>query len=202
MQWVLFGSAGHKSRPTEGQLKGFDRCTGVLAKQMKCLGSSFWFHPHATFRPMHVHQCSFRFGAVAVLGNSEPLNMWRVNMIPSSPAGPLGTSYAGHLNEADHNMFTSITNDYQIVLFHYVTRSQDDFVRRKINLRSGIYATQFAAMANKNESSPADTDKQYAAFEQEHGFTGEHAICKQGAIIADAMRNARAVKGWNEFNKG
>jgi hypothetical protein len=60
MQWVLFGSGGHKEMPQEGQLKGFDKCTGVLSKQMKCLGSTFWFHPHATFRPTHVHQCNFR----------------------------------------------------------------------------------------------------------------------------------------------
>jgi hypothetical protein len=60
MQWVLFGSGGHRDRPTEGQLKGFNKCNGILSKQMKCLGSSFWFHYHATFRPTHVHQCNFR----------------------------------------------------------------------------------------------------------------------------------------------
>lgn len=61
LQWVLFGSGGHKEMPQDGQLKGFDRCTGVLSKQMKCLGSTFWFHHLATFRPMHVHQCNFRY---------------------------------------------------------------------------------------------------------------------------------------------
>lgn len=64
MQWVLFGSGGHKDRPAEGQLKGFNQCTGVLSKQMKCLGSSFWFHYRATFRPTHVHQCTFRCAAL------------------------------------------------------------------------------------------------------------------------------------------
>ena len=72
MQWVLFGSGGHKEMPVEGQLKGFNKCTGVLSKQMKCLGSSFWFNHHLTFRPTHVHQCNFRCVhccALAAMGN-------------------------------------------------------------------------------------------------------------------------------------
>jgi Glycosyltransferase family 92 len=60
MQWVLFGSAMHKEMPEEGQLAGFNRCTGLLSKQMKCLGNTYWFHHQATFRPTHVHQCNFR----------------------------------------------------------------------------------------------------------------------------------------------
>lgn len=62
MQWVLFGSSGHKDMPAEGQMKSFNKCTGVLSKQMKCLGNSYWFHYHSTFRPTHVHQCNFRCG--------------------------------------------------------------------------------------------------------------------------------------------
>lgn len=62
MQWVLFGSSGHKGMPAEGQMKSFNKCTGVLSKQMKCLGNSYWFHYHSTFRPTHVHQCNFRCG--------------------------------------------------------------------------------------------------------------------------------------------
>ena len=62
MQWVLFGSAGHKHMPEEGQLKAFNKCTGLLSKQMKCLGNTYWFHYHSTFRPTHVHQCNFRCG--------------------------------------------------------------------------------------------------------------------------------------------
>lgn len=61
MQWVLFGSAGHKDMPPEGQLKAFNKCTGLLSKQMKCLGNTYWFHYHSTFRPTHVHQCNFRY---------------------------------------------------------------------------------------------------------------------------------------------
>ena len=205
MQWVLFGSGGHKSRPAEGQLAGFNRCTGILSKQMKCLGSSYWFHPKATFRPMHVHQCNFRPGAVSVLGNSEPLNMWRVKMVPNAEDGPYGASNAGHLSEAEHKLFTTITNSYQVVLFHYVTRSRDDFVKTKINRRSGVYATQFAAMqSDSGQEHPSEEQlaQQYAAFEHEHGFDGQHAICEQGAHLATAMARARTDRGWNEFKKG
>jgi hypothetical protein len=201
MQWVLFGSAGHKERPKEGQLAGFNRCTGVLSKQMKCLGNSYWFHQKATFRPTHVHQCNFRFGGVSVLGNSEPLNMWRVKMVPGANDGPFGASNAGHLSEVEHRFFTDITADYQIVLFHYVTRSQEDFIQRKINLRSGIYATQFAAMQTTASSAPTsdEVDAQYAAFEREHGFDGRFPICEQGAAITAAMEKARTERGWSEF---
>ena len=205
MQWVLFGAGGHKAPPAEGQLKGFNKCTGVLSKQMKCLGNSYWFHNKATFRPMHVHQCNFRFGAVSVLGNSEPLNMWRVKMIPSSDdRGPFGASNAGHLSEAEHKFFTQITNDYQIVLFHYVTRSQEDFVQRKINRRSGVYATQFAALqkADGGELDGLQLDAQYAAFEHQHGFDGDHSVCQQGGAIADAMADARSKRGWSELKNG
>lgn len=62
MQWVLFGSGGHKDPPKEGQLAGFQRCTGVLSKQMKCLGNAFWLFKDMTFRPTHVHQCTLRCG--------------------------------------------------------------------------------------------------------------------------------------------
>lgn len=94
-----------------------------------------------------------RFGAVAVLGNAEPLNMWRVKMTPGpGTAGPYGASYAGHLSENEHKFFTKITNDYQVVLFHYVTRSQNSFVERKINRRSGVYATTYAELAEKDKS--------------------------------------------------
>ena len=198
MQWVLFGASGHKAPPAEGQLRGFHRCTGCLAKQMKCLGSAFWFHPRLTFRPTHVHQCNFRFGAVSVLGNGEPLNMWRVNMVPgSTDNSTLGASHAAHLSEGEQKHFTSITNDYQIVLFHYVTRAQDEFVQHKILRRSGVYATEFAKVA-EDMAAGTSLDAQYAAFEHEHGFDGQHDVCGQGAPLADAMTSARAA-GWNEL---
>jgi hypothetical protein len=88
-----------------------------------------------------------------VLGNAEPLNMWRVKMNPGAGSeGPYGASYAGHLSQNVHKYFSKITNDYQVVLFHYVTRSQNSFIERKINRRSGVYATTYADLAQKDKN--------------------------------------------------
>ena len=58
MQWLLFGSGGHKERPKYGQMAGFDRCNGVLSKQMKCLGNTHYLHPAASFRELEVRSPS------------------------------------------------------------------------------------------------------------------------------------------------
>lgn len=60
MQSVLFGSGGHETQPPSGQLAGFQRCTGVLSQQMKCLGNSYWFHKAATFLRKRTQQCTIR----------------------------------------------------------------------------------------------------------------------------------------------
>lgn len=60
MQSVLFGSGGHTTRPPGGQLAGFQRCTGVLSQQMRCLGSSYWLHDAASFLPKRTQQCTLR----------------------------------------------------------------------------------------------------------------------------------------------
>ena len=65
LQWVLFGSSGYKDPPPLGQLDGFRRCTGVLSKQMKCIGNTYWFNHVNTFIPEAVHQCSFRCAALS-----------------------------------------------------------------------------------------------------------------------------------------
>lgn len=214
MQWVLFGSAGHKEMPAEGQLKGFNKCTGKLSKQMKCLGSTFWFHHHATFRPTHVHQCNFQYaqnpaktmllkcilyrvssdpsfsvahvcqtsnlisrvlhacmkqleksidqkyqvqvscrhGAVAVLGNGNPLFMNRYKIMPGNGEQANSVSYRAHLDPGVHKHNTNITPAHEVVLFHYVTRSQNAFVERKINRRSGIYATTYSELRAKDKT--------------------------------------------------
>lgn len=60
MQWLLFGSNGHKTPPEEGQLEGFTRCTGVPSRQMKCFANTYWFHPSGVFKTNQVHQSVFR----------------------------------------------------------------------------------------------------------------------------------------------
>lgn len=63
MQWILFGSAKQQQHPAEGQLAGFNRCTGQLSKQMKCMGNSYWLQDKIVFRPTHVHQCTLKCAA-------------------------------------------------------------------------------------------------------------------------------------------
>lgn len=139
-----------------------------------------------------------RYGAAAVLGNSDPLGMWRINVKKFGiKQGELwAASYPAHLSEHEHTRYTDITNDYQILLFHYVTRAQHNFVERKINLRSGVYATTYAEIAG-NATADTDTDELYKRFEHEYGFDGEHEICKQGAGLHSAMEAARASGEWN-----
>lgn len=60
MQWLLFGSNGHKTPPEEGQLEGFQRCTGVPSRQMKCFANTYWFHQSGVFKTNQVHQSVFR----------------------------------------------------------------------------------------------------------------------------------------------
>ena len=198
MQWVLFGAAGNKDRPAAGQLAGFNRCTGVLSKQMKCLGSAFWLHETRTFRPTHVHQCTFRDRSVALLGDGQPLPMRRYGIHPGG-SSPFGWSYDGHLEPADFKRAGNVTDALQIVLFHYVTRSQNAFIERKIKLRSGVYATMFAETAHGGRPSQDELDAQYAAFEHKHGFDGQAPVCEQGGAMAAAMAAARAA-GWSELS--
>eukprot|EP00892_Ulva_mutabilis_P003507 jgi/Ulvmu1/1528/UM011_0258.1 len=198
MQWVLFGSGGHKDPPKEGQLAGFQRCTGVLSKQMKCLGNAFWLYKNMTFRPTHVHQCTLRYGAAAVLGNTDPLGMWRVNLQGFGIKGGerFAASYPAHLSPHEHARATNLTDDYQLLLFHYVTRAQNNFIERKINLRSGVYATTFREIQG-NATADTDTDELYKRFEHEYGFDGEHAICQQGSRLTAEMDAARAAGRWS-----
>lgn len=67
MQWLLFGSNGHHTAPVEGQLQGFQRCTGVPSREMKCFANSYWFQPapHSVFKANQVHQSVFRCGTAS-----------------------------------------------------------------------------------------------------------------------------------------
>lgn len=67
LQWIMFGTARQETRPQAGQLAGFDRCTGFLSKQMKCIGNVQWLQERTVFRPGHVHQCTFKYGSPFVL---------------------------------------------------------------------------------------------------------------------------------------
>lgn len=139
-----------------------------------------------------------RFGAAAVLGNAEPLGMSRITVKKFGVKGGerFAASYPAHLSPREHTRSTNITDEYQLLLFHYVTRAQHNFVERKINLRSGVYATTYAEIAG-NATADTDTNELYRRFEHEYGFDGKHAICQQGGRLASAMVSARAAREWH-----
>eukprot|EP00892_Ulva_mutabilis_P002009 jgi/Ulvmu1/11809/UM080_0020.1 len=204
LQWVLFGSSGHKDPPPLGQLEGFQRCTGTLSKQMKCLGNTYWFNHIKTFVPEAVHQCSFRVGGIAALGNGDPIPMKGVDLAPGTNLkGRQGVSYPGHLYPSLHRRYTKLTPEYRIIINHYVTRSQNRFIDRKIRIKAGVYATTYAEILAKR-GGRGSQDELFAEFEHEYRFDGAHAICGQGARAGGAMRAAKEAGEWDaiEFSPG
>jgi hypothetical protein len=137
--------------------------------------------------------------------------MWRVALEPGNPDTVWGTSNPGHLSDNELEKFKTVTDDAQIVLFHFVTRSQNDFMTRKINLRSGVYATEFKNMTIGDGSASGEDgearelpsgrklDGLYARFERDHGFDGDYPVCRQGAALTDAV-NAAVARGWSELD--
>lgn len=137
--------------------------------------------------------CGCRCGAVAAMGNSEPVDMWRVRM--GKGKGPYGISYAAHLPPEDHEPFAALTDEYQLVVFHYVTRSQDKFIERKIKLSgTGKYAETFAQL--RANTSDVSEDALYGRFEALFGLDRERRICTQAAAVSAAMGEAVAAGEW------
>lgn len=147
---------------------------------------------------LHSRRHLYRYGAAAVLGNTDPIGMWRVQLQRFGISGGerYAASYPAHLSPKEHRRSTNITNDYQILLFHYVTRAQNNFIERKINRQSGVYATTYREIQG-NATADADTDELYARFEHEYGFDGDHTICRQGSRLSAAMDAARSSGAWS-----
>lgn len=131
---------------------------------------------------------------MAAMGNSDPVDMWRVSM-KTGGHGPFGISYAAHLPPEDHVAYANLTDEYQIVLNHYVTRSQDKFIERKIKLSgTGKYAETYNAL--RANTTGLSEDELYKRFEELFGLNGGHAVCSQAAQVAQAMRTAQASGEW------
>eukprot|EP00892_Ulva_mutabilis_P002018 jgi/Ulvmu1/11817/UM080_0028.1 len=222
LQWVLFGTSGRRDRPPGGQLRGFQKCAASLSKQMKCLGNAYWLHKAGTFRPKRTQQCTMRIGGVAVLGNGEPLPMWEVAMDRStgfssrrggakrplhgdsdSEHSPLskqvdatGASYMSHLSAEEHEDAQDVTLRYQLALFHYITGSENAFLTRKHAI-AGAFSAQFDEMVAANPG--AERRDVLGRFEVELGLNGDHGVCREGAVLADAMDAAKASGLWSPF---
>lgn len=123
------------------------------------------------------------------MSNSDPL---RTFSVAGPDLSPDAMSYNGHVEPALQERQAQLTNSHSLAIFHYVTRSRADFVERKIKMRGGMYATQFAALAAESADSGVvlNLSATFDAFEAAHGFDGQHEICKQGARLSDAVKKS------------
>lgn len=185
MQWVLFGSSGHKKRPTPGgPLAHYHKCTGHLSFQMKCMANMY----HATHHMMvgnTVHDCTYKLEDAAdvqnppvTLTDGTPLHLYQnTGMTNPQNDSALGDSrtYRGHL---DHDTYNStITEEHSLVLFHYVTRSLEDYTSRKINLPSGIFTAKYVQQYGKKQHLDLRDGSVMADFEHANEFDGTSAVC-------------------------
>jgi hypothetical protein len=87
------------------------------------------------------------------MGNADPVLMGRYKIMPGEGEHTNAVSYRAHLEPSVHKQYSRITNQYQLALFHYVTRSQTNFVENKIKRKSGVYASSYADLQKKHRTS-------------------------------------------------
>ena len=91
-----------------------------------------------------------------MFGDSTPAEMFEVHMLAGKKESPVAWSYVAHMPEfGSEDMHDEITDDHQIVLYHYVTRSQQEFVERKLtHTNLGAYSADFAEAVGDNSTVP------------------------------------------------
>lgn len=156
------------------------------AALMRGLASLLSQYHDLVFDRACVHWC--RPGAPVVLGNGDPVKTFK----PVADKTGTRFSYTAHLPFDTHEEFqTNVTDSHSIVLFHYVTRSREEFVERKATMiGSGKYGMEFRNMTMAAEAGGPGANlsqaEMFADFEARHEFDKDDAICKQGAAIAEA----------------
>lgn len=86
-------------------------------------------------------------------------------------------SYSGHLNEKQHEKHKKVSQEQMLVLVHYVTRSFDDYISRKLPRPSGIYAHTFNRMSRSKSASKMSNETLFDRFEEEQHFNGQDPVC-------------------------
>jgi hypothetical protein len=136
-----------------------------------------------------------------ILADGTPMEMFE-NTEETNPRGDalLGRTktYDGrfHGNAAFNDAHTVPKRDYRLVVFHYVTRSQQQFVDLKLTRSTGKYAKAYRRQASKSPQglySPAIM----ARFEHGMGFDGEQPVCSSAVDAGYVERccgNAPFVK--------
>lgn len=112
------------------------------------------------------------------LTDGTPLHLYQnTGMTNPQNDSALGDSrtYRGHL---DHDTYNStITEEHSLVLFHYVTRSLEDYTSRKINLPSGIFTAKYVQQYGKKQHLDLRDGSVMADFEHANEFDGTSAVC-------------------------
>jgi hypothetical protein len=98
-------------------------------------------------------------------------------------------SYDGHLKAPAWNAHTTLTDAHRLVIFHYVTRSVQDYITRNMPRAAGSGKFAKSAKEYKKQLSNGGADdpfdpKRIAAFERKHGFDGS-ADVRASAQAAD-----------------
>lgn len=109
--------------------------------------------------------------------DGTPLHLYG-NTVMTNPHNrtSLGDSrtYRGHLDKDTYN--SAISPDHKLVLFHYVTRSLEDYTSRKVHLASGIYTHSYVKQSKQHHQDVKDKRVMYA-FEHKNGFDGTSPVC-------------------------
>lgn len=126
--------------------------------------------------------------AVATDGRAHPL-FWVNNPTIHKPA----VLYRGILTyKVLEEERKQVTDDHSLAIFHYVVRSQKQFIQHKIreNMEgTGVYAKSFAKeVANQRWTGEEEILHGFRRFETKHGLDGDHDICKLGAALSDAYK--------------
>ena len=62
LQWVMFGSSGHRDRPQPGgPLRHFDKCSNQLSFEMKCFAASYHLCDVPFTKPTFLHACAYKY---------------------------------------------------------------------------------------------------------------------------------------------
>lgn len=126
------------------------------------------------------------------LSDGTPLHLYKNTDLTNPNNDPsLGDSrtYRGHLDEKQYD--PTLKGEHQLVLFHYATRSLEDYTSRKILLPGGVYAHDYTALGKRTHQN-VRSEAVLAAFEHSNGFDGTSPICESAVQSGYAEHCCRA----------
>ena len=142
---------------------------------------------------------SMVFSGRRSVSSRRAVNADKERPVPEADPNATGASYMSHLSTEDHEEYREVTERYQLAIFHYMTGAENTWLDRKYET-AGKFTTTFEDMV---AAAPAkDRREVLQQFEADLGFDGEHALCQEGAALADAISDAKAREQWSPFPEG